>query len=316
MPEIYHQMLDRMTLLFRLKAIVEAGSLRKASEVLNVTQPALSRTVARLEQYFGQPLLERSTRGVTPNAFGGRVLASVQRLARHWEIAEQELKTSGADVSGRLLIHAGPLWRAVVLPKLIGKLQKTFPQLLIELHNLESERNLVDLMEGRCDMIFGGIRIEDAPDRRLAIRQFTTVRDVVVAREDHPLLTGLGPRELVAPRSLLDYPWLVYTANSVYVEATIHAPLERIGHSPNICITCESLISAIGLLQNSDCLCILPDAAVAGTHNPSIVPVPVSLSRRQIGSGAIYRQEMEDWPPVRELIRLCQERFDDPVLGN
>jgi hypothetical protein len=43
-------MLDRMNLLFRFQAIAEAGSVRKASETLNITQPALSRSLGQLEQ--------------------------------------------------------------------------------------------------------------------------------------------------------------------------------------------------------------------------------------------------------------------------
>uniref|UniRef100_UPI003101AF82 helix-turn-helix domain-containing protein n=1 Tax=Neorhizobium sp. EC2-8 TaxID=3129230 RepID=UPI003101AF82 len=56
-------MLDQITHLFRLQAIVEEGSLRRAAERLNLTQPALSRSLAQLEAHFGRPLLERHARG-------------------------------------------------------------------------------------------------------------------------------------------------------------------------------------------------------------------------------------------------------------
>ena len=52
-------MLDQMTHLFRLSKIVEAGSMRKASNDLNVTQPALSRSIAKLEERFGKNILIR-----------------------------------------------------------------------------------------------------------------------------------------------------------------------------------------------------------------------------------------------------------------
>ncbi|WP_206615544.1 LysR family transcriptional regulator [Solirhodobacter olei] len=302
-------MLDQMTHLFRLKAIAEAGSLRKAAAVLNVTQPALSRTIAQLEARFGQPLLERSSQGVTLTQYGARVLASVQRLARHWEIAEEELKTSDASLRGRLLLRAGPLWRAVVLPKLIGRLQERFPELVIDLQNLQGDGNMVDLLEGRCDILFGGTQIIGPADRRLQAMQFTSVNDVVVAREDHPVFARARYGRKIEPEWLLDYPWLVYSGDPNYADATMHAPLERVGFSPDVKIRCESLISAIGLLQNSECLCILPDAALTETRNPRIVPVPVSMSRRQVHSGAIFRQEMAGWPPLEELMSLCKERF-------
>ena len=66
-------MLDYVTHLFRLKAIIEEGSLGRAAQRLNVTQPALSRSVSQLEKHFGQPILIRHSRGVAPTPFGERV---------------------------------------------------------------------------------------------------------------------------------------------------------------------------------------------------------------------------------------------------
>lgn len=303
-------MLDHITYLFRLQTVIEEGSLRRAAEKLNITQPALSRSIQQLERRVGQQLLERHSRGVAPTATGKRMLSLSRRLARHWELAEEELLTGGGSLRGRLRLRSGPLYRAVVLPKLIGQLQSAFPDLVIEMQNAHGENAILELTEGRCDVVFGGLQIAEDVDKRLIVRQFTVVRDRVVAREDHPVFARLRPDETVAPETLLEYPWLIYTADPVYANATMHAPLERAGRSPDVRITCESLISAIGLLQNSDCLSILPDAALRETSSPRIVTVPVALSRRQVRSGAIYREEMRDWPPMAMLMRLCSERFE------
>ncbi len=302
-------MLDLMTHLFRLQAIVEEGSLRRAAERLSITQPALSRSLAKLEKRFGRPLLERGARGVTPTAFGAKVLSSVLRLSRHWELAEQELQSSNTSKKMRLRIRAGPLWRAVVLPGLIGELQRAFPNLVIELQNADFETAIPDLLEGRVDVFFGGLQIADEVDKRLSRKQFTVVHDRVVARADHPLFGRLRPNGSLEPQVLLDYPWLIYSNDPAYESATVHASIERLGRTPEIRITCESLISAIGLLQKSDCLSILPDAAVTEARGPQIIPVPVQLGRKRTRSGAIFRDEMADWPPLEYLLALCSARF-------
>ena len=302
-------MLDQITHLFRLKVIIEEGSLRRAAQKLNITQPALSRSMQRLERHYGRKLFERHSRGVTATAAGARVMSSTLRLARHWELAEAELLSAGGALHGRLRLRSGPLYRAVVLPKLIGQLQAVYPGIVIEMQNAQTTDAIRDLTEGRCDIIFGGLQIADNVDKRLVVEQFTVVRDRVVARENHPLFQRLEADGTADPEILLEYPWLIYTADPVYANATVHAPLESIGRSPDVRITCESLITALGLLQHSDCLCILPDAAVAETRSPQIVPVPVALSRRTVRSGAIYRAEMEDWPPLATLVELCRKRF-------
>ena len=109
----------------------------------------------------------------------------------------------------------------------------------------------------------------------------------------------------IEPERLLDFPWLVYMADPAYEMETVHATVERIGAAPPVQLKCESLIAAIRLLQTGDYLCILPDAALANTSMPRIVPLPVGLGRRQVPTGAIFREENSDWPPLTHLLELC-----------
>lgn len=299
-------MLDQMTHLFRLQAVIDAGSMRKAAETLSITQPALSRSIAQLEARFGKPLLRRHARGVEPTDFGQRVLSSIERLARHWEIAEAALDNPG---SGRLVLRAGPLWRAVVLPELLTQLQRRFPELMVELQDITFQSTIDDLLEGRYDMLFGGIENLDASNARIARRVFTTVNDRVVARENHPILAGLADGEVLPLSRLLDYPWMVYTASPTYEFETLPAAVKRLGKAPTIAIKCESLIAAIRMLQAGDFLCILPDAALSTSSAPRIVPLPVSIGRRKVATGALYREENADWAPLACLLNLCEERF-------
>src|SRR5437762_11035323 len=57
-----------------LKAVVQAGSMNKAAAVLNMTQPAVSRSIAELERTVGVSLLDRNARGVEPTAYGRALL--------------------------------------------------------------------------------------------------------------------------------------------------------------------------------------------------------------------------------------------------
>ncbi|WDR03973.1 LysR family transcriptional regulator [Devosia algicola] len=150
-----------MNLLFRFQAIAEAGSVRRAAERLNITQPALSRSLAQLEKHYAQPLLERHARGVRPTGFGQRLLSTISRLARDWELAEIELASGGRLAEGLLRINAGPLWSAVALPAILVKLHQMFPNLVVEIGNRSGAAVNADLMEGRIDVSFGGMHAAD-----------------------------------------------------------------------------------------------------------------------------------------------------------
>ena len=307
-------MLDKLTLLLRFQAIAGSGSLRRAAQQLGVSQPALSRSLSQLEKHFGQPLLERQARGVVPTGFGEDVLSVTSRLSRDWEVAENQLLERGGATRGTIRIVAGPLWRAVVLPEILAALLGKFPELSIELNNNLVGKTVTDIAEGRVDVGFGGLYVPDSEALGVETRAFTSVRDCVVAREDHPILTMADRNGRVPVDALLKFPWLVYTADHAYLDETIHAVTERTGRTPQIRLYSESLISALKILQRSNCLCMLPDAAVAETSDPAIVPMPVNLGRRQSASGAFYRKSMRDWPPLVALLDLCEVHFRDCLL--
>jgi len=304
-------MLDQITHLFRLQAIAEEGSMRRAAVRLNITQPALTRSIAQLEKHFGNAVLTRHSKGVALTDFGARVISSVNRLSRYWQIAESDLAHSTRGASGRLRLRAGPLWRAVILPQVITDLQKMFPAVVIEIGSSLRGETAEDLAEGRIDIVFGGIELLD--HRRLIRRQFTVVYDRVVAREDHPLFALRGANGKIDSMRLLDYPWIVYTADPVYELETIHGAIERLGRAPDVRVRSESLVAVFGFLQRGNYLCILPEAAVTGANLPRIRPVPVEFGGRKIHSGIILREEMVDWPPIQELLKLCEQYFADRV---
>lgn len=302
-------MLDQITHLFRLRTILEEGSLRRASEKLNITQPALSRSLAQLEGYFGQRLVERHARGVKATAFGERVLSVSSRIERYWEIAEHELRAEAMDEKGVMRIGGGPVWRSGVLSGVLSQLQKRFPHLLIEFTTLTYGKTLQDLHEGRLDVAFGGVFNDGGTSQRFARIKLTEVSNHVMAREDHPLFATSRKGGGIMASNLLNYPWIVYSELPAYREITQHTIAEHLGGSPDIRFVCQNLLSVLTILQQSDCLCVLPALSVHAVATPRIVPVPLPLKRNRAEIGMIFRTELQDWEPMKALVELCRTRF-------
>src|SRR3954464_1315752 len=61
-------------------AVLDLRSFVKSAQMLNISQPALSRRIQALEAAFGAPLLERTTRSVTPTALGRELEPMIRRL--------------------------------------------------------------------------------------------------------------------------------------------------------------------------------------------------------------------------------------------
>jgi len=190
-------------------------------------------------------------------------------------------------------------------------MQAAFPDLMIEMRNLQPGRRIDRLVEGEIDAIFGGLQFASDLPARLVTRPFAQFHDHVVARADHPLFGRLDAAGQLPLAALLEYPWLVYTGDPIYEIEITHAVGESLGRTPDIRVQCESLTTALGVLQSSDCLSILPDVAVRSAIAPKIATVPVQLGRRKAPSGVIFREEIADWTPFSTLLDLCAEFFAD-----
>src|SRR5262245_21128448 len=89
-----------------LSAVVEAGSFLRAGEALGLTQPAVSRAVARLEQRVGIRIFHRNARSITLTDEGRRFYEQVSPLLAGIEDAAIRAAGSRAEVRGRVRVNA------------------------------------------------------------------------------------------------------------------------------------------------------------------------------------------------------------------
>src|SRR3569833_1693579 len=74
----------------RFVTTVEGGCLGLAAELLNISQPGLSKSIHQLEADFGDRLLDRGPKGVTSTAFGEAVYLRAKRILAEWRHLENE----------------------------------------------------------------------------------------------------------------------------------------------------------------------------------------------------------------------------------
>ncbi len=88
----------------RFVATVEGGSLGKAAELLNISQPGLSKSIHQLETDFGAKLLDRGPKGVTLTAFGGAVYKRAKRILAEWRHLDNERVALVNGLAGHVTI--------------------------------------------------------------------------------------------------------------------------------------------------------------------------------------------------------------------
>ncbi|WP_036746628.1 LysR family transcriptional regulator [Paenibacillus sp. UNC451MF] len=123
--------------------VYETGSFTKAAEKLNMTQSAVSHSIAALEKNLGIKLFERVNRTVKITQAGISILPHVREIFNQEEIIKQKARGLVDLEFGLIKIGCFPSFIANLLPGLIKKYNEMFPK--IEFHVLEGDYN--DIIE-------------------------------------------------------------------------------------------------------------------------------------------------------------------------
>src|SRR6201988_1033923 len=101
-------MMDRLAAMGGFVRVVDAGSVLRVQKQLHVGQPAVSKTIAQLEDRLGVKLLLRSTRGLSPTEAGENYYHRAKRSIEEADEADLAARGAGASLSGRLRVGAAP----------------------------------------------------------------------------------------------------------------------------------------------------------------------------------------------------------------
>src|SRR3954471_12956233 len=110
--------MDRLNAMETFVNVVEAGSFSSAARRLEVGQPAVSKTVAQLEERLGVRLLLRSTRGLTPTDAGQSFYERAKRAIEEADEADVAARGASASLMGELRVSAAVTFaRLNVVPR-------------------------------------------------------------------------------------------------------------------------------------------------------------------------------------------------------
>ena len=184
-----------------LEAIARCGSLTLAAEDLNVTQPAISIQMRKLETQVGIALFEREGRGVQLTEVGQEVLHHAQRISGVLD----DLRENIQHFKG---VRKGILRIAVVstanyfIPDYIARFRKLHPGVKINLR-VANRDNLLDMLaSNESDLAITGQPPEDSD---LVARPFKENPLVVIAPPDHPLAN----QARISPQDLAQFPFVI-----------------------------------------------------------------------------------------------------------
>ncbi len=172
--------------LIAFNTIVSAGSLGRAADVLNVTQPALSRTIRRLEEQAGAPLFERHSKGMQLTDVGRALQPHAVLLQRESEQANEDIKAMLGLAKGTIRVGAVGSIACLVLPLAIGSICEKWPNLRVQIIEGVWDRLADALVSHEIDLALG-VDTQDT-DEIVAVKDCRWEdTSYVVAGRRHPL---------------------------------------------------------------------------------------------------------------------------------
>src|ERR1700760_1853326 len=183
--------------------IAETGSVTRASEVLHIVQPAVSRQLRLLEEDLGTPLFYRGRHGMEPTEAGTILIDRARRVLRELDQARDEIRPEPGALSGLVSVGLLPSTSDLLAAPLVCRLQELYPELEVNVTVGYAGHLRQWLAGGEVDV---ALLYDIRPSTALAIQMLLEERLYLVGpseaglRADVPVsLQGVADSRLILP---------------------------------------------------------------------------------------------------------------------
>ena len=162
--------------------VAEFSNFTRAADAIGLSQPALSRSIARLEEELGQPMFERQTRNIALTEAGQLLMVRARQILTLVDDTRAEICDDGQ--TGRIRVAAIPTIAPYFLPELLKRFRVELPLAKVVVLEDTTENLLKKLSEGEIDV---AIMARPVEARYLQIEDLFEEELLLVISAEHPL---------------------------------------------------------------------------------------------------------------------------------
>jgi len=238
--------------LHQVSTLAKHRNFGRAAQELNISQPALSRSIKLLEAQLGVRLFDRHARDISPTILGERVVALGSHLLKEAAHLERDLELHKDLGTGEIVIGSGPFPAELFLGAALARLCSKYPRLHVRVIIDRIPRLLGLLRNSEIDMMIVDTRgIQNLTD--LDLLMLPTYTGHFFCRAGHPL----AARSHVTLREVLDFPqallWVPKGTLATMVSKE-GLELEEFSRMPNGLIECYNLKVLLDIVMASDAI--------------------------------------------------------------
>lgn len=275
-----------LNLLRVMQAVDQEGSVTRAAQVLGLSQPAVSNTLARLRRALGDPLFVRSSQGMEATPRARRVLDALDAamgLIRQGLRDRAEFDPTRTTEEFNLLVS--DLGEMIFLPALMAHMQRHAPMARIRIRQLARGGYAEALEAGLADLAVGYL-----PHPRSSLRSRRLFLDsfVCMVRRGHPVLN--------APLTLDRYTGLSHVAVSRRGarEGLVTTTLAALGVERRIALAIPHFAAAPGVVAASDLAVTVPGSLMRLCAGSGVVGVALPFASPSIELALYWHERLHE----------------------
>lgn len=172
--------------------VAETGSFSVAAEKLHLTQPAVSKRIALLEDQLGAGLFDRIGRNVGLTEAGTALLPHAKSVQRELEAAERSVRDLAGDVAGKLRLATSHHIGLHRLPPVLSRFSREYPGVHIDIDFMDSEQAYELILQGKVELAVVTLAPEQESSA-ISLPVWHDPLDIMVARDHELLASGEAP---------------------------------------------------------------------------------------------------------------------------
>lgn len=289
-----------------LESLARTGNISQTASELFLTQPTVSKIIRTQEKEFGCEFIDRTAHPLKLTYAGEYYLTKIKGLAQAYQTMSNNLQAYATDLQGQLSIGINPSLAQVILPRILPRFHRHYPQIEVQLLERDSQTLQQLVHNGDLDIYVG---VTPAYNRALAYRHLYNDGGMLV------LPKALAPAKLPAAplidaAALLNgVDFIAETPDSDY-QHSVAAYLTKYNITPNQILQTPNLTTA----------CVLATAGLGATIVPNSMPkaylkdhavvcLPLDASVFQTEVQIAYNQERQLNEPLQTFIEMAITAF-------
>ena len=277
-------------------AAARHGSLRAAAEAVDISQPALTKSMHRLESVLGVRLFERHARGIRLTSFGEALLLHAQTLQAELQHTAETMRELRSTASGLVRLGAGPSMATTLLPRVTAQLMQQGQSVRLHVRSGLNDSILAALQAGELD--FAITSMPTSPIRGLVHQRLFTDQVVVVSRRGHRLTEGATLIDLATAE------WIMPNRKVLTRVRLTELFQQNDLDGPRIRIETDSVPYLLDVVTQTDLLSFVPRQLIR-SQDLETIAVPKTDWQRTVGLS--YWRRHTSTPAGRLFLALLRE---------